>query len=128
MFDRPRSMSTQEFYDRAPTSYLTVKFLTAAVIVLVLFSPILIRAGIVTFLAAAEFLFSGGGGVTALTLCTGFFAQNWCKREECIGMGKVLSTKKPQLLEMAVVFGDLNSAFGLKKLDEYLLTRSYITG
>ncbi|KAJ0089174.1 hypothetical protein Patl1_32960 [Pistacia atlantica] len=35
--------------------------------------------------------------------------------------------KKPQLLEMAVVFGDLNSASGLKKLDEYLLTRSYIT-
>ncbi|XP_031277914.1 elongation factor 1-delta-like [Pistacia vera] len=29
---------------------------------------------------------------------------------------------------MAVVFGDLNSATGLKKLDEYLLTRSYITG
>ncbi|XP_031277913.1 elongation factor 1-delta 2-like isoform X3 [Pistacia vera] len=29
---------------------------------------------------------------------------------------------------MAVVFGDLNSASGLKKLDEYLLTRSYITG
>ncbi|KAJ0097347.1 hypothetical protein Patl1_27578 [Pistacia atlantica] len=38
------------------------------------------------------------------------------------------SRKKPQLLEMAVVFGDLNSATGLKKLDEYLLTRSYITG
>ncbi|KAJ0090142.1 hypothetical protein Patl1_14673 [Pistacia atlantica] len=29
---------------------------------------------------------------------------------------------------MAVVLGDLNSASGLKKLDEYLLTRSYITG
>ncbi|KAJ0091672.1 hypothetical protein Patl1_14720 [Pistacia atlantica] len=41
---------------------------------------------------------------------------------------KVAFQKKPQLLEMAVVFGDLNSASGLKKLDEYLLTRSYITG
>ncbi|XP_015866981.3 elongation factor 1-delta 1 [Ziziphus jujuba] len=29
---------------------------------------------------------------------------------------------------MAVAFSDLNSAAGLKKLDEYLLTRSYITG
>ncbi|KAL1563641.1 elongation factor 1-delta-like [Salvia divinorum] len=29
---------------------------------------------------------------------------------------------------MAVSFSDLSSAAGLKKLDEYLLTRSYITG
>lgn len=29
---------------------------------------------------------------------------------------------------MAVAFHDVNSATGLKKLDEYLLTRSYITG
>ncbi|KAJ7945716.1 elongation factor 1-delta-like, partial [Quillaja saponaria] len=29
---------------------------------------------------------------------------------------------------MAVTFYDLNSASGLKKLDDYLLTRSYITG
>lgn len=29
---------------------------------------------------------------------------------------------------MAVAFHDVNSAAGLKKLDEYLLTRSYITG
>ncbi|KAL5543933.1 hypothetical protein UlMin_007717 [Ulmus minor] len=29
---------------------------------------------------------------------------------------------------MAVTFDDVNSASGLKKLDEYLLTRSYITG
>ncbi|KAJ1439441.1 Translation elongation factor EF1B, beta/delta subunit, guanine nucleotide exchange domain [Sesbania bispinosa] len=29
---------------------------------------------------------------------------------------------------MAVTFYDLSSDFGLKKLDEYLLTRSYITG
>ncbi|KAJ0030880.1 hypothetical protein Pint_12895 [Pistacia integerrima] len=92
MSDRPRSMSTQEFYDRAPTSYLTVNFLTAAAIgasllflagltitgtvialilatpLLVLFSPILVPAGMVTFLAAAGFLFSGGCGVTAITL------------------------------------------------------------
>ncbi|MBA0593097.1 hypothetical protein Gorai_010056 [Gossypium raimondii] len=30
--------------------------------------------------------------------------------------------------EMAVTFNDLGSAAGLKKLDEYLLTRSYISG
>ena len=29
---------------------------------------------------------------------------------------------------MAVSFSDLSSAAGLKKLDEYLLTRSYISG
>ncbi|KAK4857207.1 hypothetical protein QYF36_025673 [Acer negundo] len=29
---------------------------------------------------------------------------------------------------MAVAFYDVNSAAGLEKLDEYLLTRSYITG
>lgn len=29
---------------------------------------------------------------------------------------------------MAVSFANLNSEVGLKKLDEYLLTRSYITG
>jgi elongation factor 1-beta len=29
---------------------------------------------------------------------------------------------------MAVSFANLNSEAGLKKLDEYLLTRSYITG
>lgn len=29
---------------------------------------------------------------------------------------------------MAVTFHDINSAAGLKKLDQYLVTRSYITG
>ncbi|KAG0465812.1 hypothetical protein HPP92_019976 [Vanilla planifolia] len=33
-----------------------------------------------------------------------------------------------RLIVMAVTFSNLNSASGLKKLDEYLLTRSYITG
>lgn len=32
------------------------------------------------------------------------------------------------LLAMAVAFYDLNSDAGLKNLDDYLLTRSYITG
>ncbi|KAF5189702.1 Elongation factor 1-delta, partial [Thalictrum thalictroides] len=37
-----------------------------------------------------------------------------------------LTTKKKN--PMAVTFYNVNSASGLKKLDEYLLTRSYITG
>nr|QUV72335.1 oleosin [Anacardium occidentale] len=92
MSDHPRSVTTQDFYDRAPTSYVTVKFFTAAAIgvsllflagltttgtvialvlatpLLVLFSPILVPAGIVICLAAAGLLFSGGCGLTAITL------------------------------------------------------------
>ncbi|BBH02578.1 Translation elongation factor EF1B/ribosomal protein S6 family protein [Prunus dulcis] len=38
-------------------------------------------------------------------------------------------TRKSQKgLSMAVAFHDINSAVGLKKLDDYLLARSYITG
>lgn len=92
MSDHPRSMSPHEFYDRAPTSYRTVKFFMATAIgasllflsgltvtgtvialilatpLLVLFSPILVPAGIAIFLATVGFLFSGGCGLTAITL------------------------------------------------------------
>nr|AVR59264.1 elongation factor 1-beta [Stellera chamaejasme] len=37
-------------------------------------------------------------------------------------------TSKESFATMAVAFYDLSSAAGLKKLDDYLLTRSYITG
>ncbi|KAF8388894.1 hypothetical protein HHK36_025575 [Tetracentron sinense] len=83
--------ATQKLSESAPSSRQTVKFLTAATIgavllvlsgltltgtvvslviatpVLVLFSPILVPAGIVIFLATTGFLFSGGFGVAALS-------------------------------------------------------------
>ncbi|KAK6912766.1 Oleosin [Dillenia turbinata] len=82
---------SQRLHDSAPTTCQTAKFLTAAMIgaillvlsgltltgtvisliivtpILVLFSPILVPAGIVIFLATAGFLFSGGCGVAALS-------------------------------------------------------------
>ncbi|KAM1443290.1 hypothetical protein ACFX2I_039582 [Malus domestica] len=39
-----------------------------------------------------------------------------------------LQEKPPEDQAMAVTFFDVNSAAGLKKLDDYLLSRSYITG
>ncbi|KAK3213034.1 hypothetical protein Dsin_017740 [Dipteronia sinensis] len=83
--------TTQALYERAPSTRQTVKFLTATTIgatllflsaltltgtvlalilatpVLVLFSPILVPAGIVLFLVFAGFCFSGGCGVAAIT-------------------------------------------------------------
>ncbi|OVA08477.1 Oleosin [Macleaya cordata] len=82
---------TQKLSEMAPSSRQTVKFLTAATIgavmlvlsgltltgtvisliivtpLLVLFSPILVPAGIVLFLTTTGFLFSGGMGVAALS-------------------------------------------------------------
>lgn len=81
----------QMIHDSAPTTRQIARFLTAAAIgvallvlsgltltgtvislviatpVLVLFSPILVPAGIVIFLAIAGFLFSGGCGLAAVT-------------------------------------------------------------
>ena len=37
-------------------------------------------------------------------------------------------TEKSHYFEMAVALHDVKSAAGLKKLDEYLLSRSYISG
>lgn len=86
---KPNNM-TQKLHDSAPTSRQAIRFLTAAAIgatllflsgltltgtvislviatpVLVLFSPVLIPAGILTVLAMAGFLFSGGCCVAAL--------------------------------------------------------------
>ncbi|PIA64562.1 hypothetical protein AQUCO_00100202v1 [Aquilegia coerulea] len=80
--------------DSTPTQRQTVKFITAATIgtitlilsgltltgtvialvmatpVLVLFSPILVPAGIVLFLAVTGFMFAGGLGVAAITALT----------------------------------------------------------
>ncbi|KAH9761395.1 oleosin [Citrus sinensis] len=90
MSDQSRPM-TQALYEKAPSTPLAVKFLTAATIggtllflsgltltgtvialimatpVLVLFSPILVPAAIAVFLATVGFLVSGGCGVTAIT-------------------------------------------------------------
>lgn len=89
MSDQSKPMS-QRFHESAPTSRQAVKFLTAVTIgatllflsgltltgtvialitatpVIVLFSPILVPAGIVIFLVATGFLFSGGCGVAAI--------------------------------------------------------------
>ncbi|XP_059655117.1 oleosin G [Cornus florida] len=89
MSDQSKPMS-QTLYESTPNSTQIIRFLTAATIgavllflsgltltgtvialiiatpVIVLFSPILVPAGIVTFLAIAGFLFSGGCGVAAL--------------------------------------------------------------
>ncbi|KAF9613932.1 hypothetical protein IFM89_013179 [Coptis chinensis] len=86
--------ATQKLSDSAPSSRQTVKFLTAATLgtialvlsgltltgtvialvmatpILVLFSPILVPAGIVLFLTVTGFLFSGGFGVAALSALT----------------------------------------------------------
>ncbi|GAB4854349.1 hypothetical protein Ancab_022935 [Ancistrocladus abbreviatus] len=82
---------TQKFYQSAPDSRQTVKFLTATTIgtvflllsgltltgtviglivatpVLVIFSPILVPAAVTIFLVGSGFLFSGGCGVAALS-------------------------------------------------------------
>ncbi|KAL2548476.1 Oleosin family protein [Forsythia ovata] len=89
MSDQQKPMS-QRLQDSTPSSGQAIRFLTAATIggvllglsgltltgtvisliivtpVLVLFSPILIPAGIVLFLVTAGFLFAGGCGVAAL--------------------------------------------------------------
>ena len=89
---------TQTLYDRAPSSRQTVKFLTATTIgatllllsgltltgtvlalimatpVLVLFSPVLVPAGIALFLVIAGFLFSGGCGVAAITVLSWIYS------------------------------------------------------
>ncbi|RVX17285.1 hypothetical protein VitviT2T_004379 [Vitis vinifera] len=89
MSDQPKPV-TPKLYDSAPSSRQAVKFLTAATIgtillvlsgltltgtvialiiatpALVVFSPILVPAGTVIFLATTGFLFSGCCGVTAL--------------------------------------------------------------
>ncbi|XP_031743738.1 elongation factor 1-delta isoform X1 [Cucumis sativus] len=44
------------------------------------------------------------------------------------GTSKTPSREKSHHFEMAVAFPDVKSASGLKKLDEYLLSRSYISG
>ncbi|XP_043721209.1 oleosin 1-like [Telopea speciosissima] len=88
--DQPKSL-TQKSWESAPSSRQTVKFLTAVTIgttlsflsgltltgtviflviatpVLVLFSPILVPAGIVILLAATGFLLAGGFGAAALS-------------------------------------------------------------
>ncbi|KAF5460051.1 hypothetical protein F2P56_019949, partial [Juglans regia] len=44
-------------------------------------------------------------------------------------LSSIAAVKQPaHLARMAVTFYDVNSPSGLKKLDDYLLTRSYITG
>ncbi|KAL6985489.1 hypothetical protein U1Q18_018863 [Sarracenia purpurea var. burkii] len=95
MSDQPRSLTQKLNHDSATNSRQTVRFLTAAAIgaallflsgltltgtvialviatpVLVLFSPVLVPAGILIFLATAGFLFSGACSVAALV------ALNW---------------------------------------------------
>lgn len=94
MTDQPRTVPYGSSYDsnvnNNPPSRQTIKFLTAATIgvsllllsgliltgtviglviatpLLVLFSPILVPAALVLFLAASGFLFSGGCGVAAV--------------------------------------------------------------
>lgn len=92
MADRSRDTRplSQVLYESAPSTHQTVKFITAATIgtvllilsgltltgtvialilatpLLVIFSPILVPAAIVLFLAATGFVFSGGCGVAAL--------------------------------------------------------------
>lgn len=97
MSDQSRPM-TQALYEKAPSTRQAVKFLTAATIggtllflsgltltgtvialimatpVLVLFSPILVPAAIAVFLATVGFLFSGGCGVTAITVLTWIYS------------------------------------------------------
>ncbi|XVE70977.1 hypothetical protein DITRI_Ditri10aG0113200 [Diplodiscus trichospermus] len=82
---------TQRLYESAPSSRQATKFLTAITLgatllflsgltltgtvialiiatpLMVIFSPILVPAGIVIFLAITGFLFSGGCGVVAIT-------------------------------------------------------------
>ncbi|XWS17675.1 hypothetical protein CRYUN_Cryun33cG0088000 [Craigia yunnanensis] len=82
---------TQKLYESAPSSRQAAKFLTATTLgatllflsgltltgtvialimatpLMVLFSPILVPAGIVIFLVITGFLFSGGCGVAAVT-------------------------------------------------------------
>ncbi|KAL5728946.1 hypothetical protein ACHQM5_001965 [Ranunculus cassubicifolius] len=93
MSDQQKSMS-QKFSESAPTTRRTVKFLTAAILgtimlvmsgltltgtvialvmatpILVIFSPVLVPAGIVLFLAVSGFFISGGFGVAALSALT----------------------------------------------------------
>ncbi|KAA8525216.1 hypothetical protein F0562_006920 [Nyssa sinensis] len=66
MSDQSRPM-TQRPYESSPSSRQTVIALIIATPILVLFSPILVPAGIVIFLASAGFLFSGVCGMVALT-------------------------------------------------------------
>ncbi|KAB1204330.1 Oleosin 18.5 kDa [Morella rubra] len=90
MSDQARQAS-QQLYECAPPSRQTVKLLTAITIgvtlmflsgltltgtmialfmatpILVLFSPVLVPAAIVTFLVVTGFVFSGGCGVAAIT-------------------------------------------------------------
>lgn len=91
MSDQSRAPVSQRLYDSAPSSRQTVKFLTAVTVgstllilsgltltgtvialilatpVLVLFSPILVPAGIVILLVVTGFVFSGGCGVAAIS-------------------------------------------------------------
>ncbi|XP_058074096.1 oleosin G-like [Magnolia sinica] len=93
MADQPKTTPNlpQKLSESPPNSHQVVKFITAATIgavllvlsgltltgtvislvvatpVLVLFSPILVPAGIVIFLVVTGFLFSGGFGVAALS-------------------------------------------------------------
>ncbi|MBA0694057.1 hypothetical protein Goshw_002639 [Gossypium schwendimanii] len=88
--DQNRPMA-QKLYDSAPSSRQVVKFLTASTLgatllflsgltltgtvialiiatpLMVIFSPVLVPAGITIFLVTTGFLFSGGCGVAALT-------------------------------------------------------------
>ena len=110
MSDQSKPMS-QRFHEAAPTSQQAVKFLTAVTIgatllflsgltltgtvialitatpVLVLFSPILVPAGIVIFLAATGFIFSGGCGVAAITALSWLY--NYLTGQHPIGADKL---------------------------------------
>ncbi|KAI3967667.1 hypothetical protein MKX01_039577 [Papaver californicum] len=102
---------TQRLSEMAPDKSQTVKFLTATTIgvallvlsgltltgtvislvvvtpLLVLFSPILVPAGIVLFLTTAGFLFSGGMGVAALSALTWIY--NYVSGKHPVGSDKV---------------------------------------
>ncbi|GLU01477.1 hypothetical protein SLE2022_187840 [Rubroshorea leprosula] len=102
---------TQQLYDSAPSSHQVVMFMTAAIIgggllllsgltltgivialviatpLLVLFSPILVPAGIVTFLVATGFLFSGGLGVAGIAALSWMY--NYATGKQPVGSDRL---------------------------------------
>ncbi|ERN15219.1 hypothetical protein AMTRI_Chr05g67800 [Amborella trichopoda] len=134
MAEQPKPVTQKlEAEEKPPTSHQAVKFVSAAtagavllllagltltgtVIVLVLatpvlviFSPILVPAGIAIFLAVTGFLFSGGFGVAALSALAWIY--NYVTGKHPVGSDKIdrarmtLASKAKDMKEKAKQYG-----------------------
>lgn len=132
--DHQNKSMTQMLYESAPSSRQAAKFVTATTLgatllflsgltltgtvialimatpVMVLFSPILVPAGISIFLVIAGFLFSGGCSVAAITVLTWMY--NYVQGKHPVGADQVdyarnmLSSTARNVTEKAKEYGE----------------------